>query len=100
MLDLSNSLLVVSSFQVFMSPVGGIEKDLQLLGARGLKTLTSKNARSCLSSQNPCAETSRRAPSLQLDVLCVSVSPVSGCSVGSVATLGQISVTVALLSSL
>ena len=67
-------------------------EDLQLLGARGLKTLMSKNALCCLTPQNPCARTSRRASSPEIDVLCESLSPVSGCSVGSIATFEQTSV--------
>ena len=63
-----------------------MREDRQLLGARGLKTLTSKNARWCLSPQKPCARTSRRAPSSELEVLCESLSPVIGCRGGSVAS--------------
>lgn len=57
--------------------------------ARGLNTLTSKNAH-CLSfPQNPYALMSTRAPSSVLAVLWCSLSFVIGCKVGSIPTLWQ-----------
>ena len=63
----------------------------RLLGARGLNTLTLKNALWYWSPQNPSALTSRRAPSCLLEVRYVSDSPERGCRSSSVDTLGQVS---------
>ena len=67
-------------------------EELRQLGALGLNTLTSKNASCSLFRQKPCALTSAGASSSEFAVLYCSDSLVSGCSVGSTATLGETSV--------
>ena len=62
-------------------------EELPQLGVWGLNTLVSKIAIYCLSSQNPCAHISARAPSSTLAVLCCNCSPVSGCNVVSIEML-------------
>ena len=67
-------------------------EELRQLGALGLNTLMSKNASCRLFPQKPCALTSARASSSEFAVLYCSDSPVSDCSAGSTATLGETSV--------
>ena len=65
-------------------------EELRQLGALGLNTFTSASCR--LFPQKPCALMSAQASSSEFAVLYCSDSPVSGCSAGSTATLGETSV--------
>ena len=65
-----------------------------------LKTRTSKNVHWRRSPQNPCAFTSRRAPSSVLAVLWLRSSPDRGCSSGSVLTLWHTSLRRSVVTSL
>ena len=64
MFDFSNSLLIVSLFDVFVASVGSVKGRLAVAGRKRV--------------EHSCAEISKRAPSSQLEVLFESVSPVSG----------------------
>ena len=91
MFDFANSLLVSLFFDSFMLPVAG-GKGLSVEGACGLKTLTSKKARSWCPPQKPLAATSSLAPSAVRAEALDSISPVTGCRAGSMHTSWQTSI--------
>ena len=75
-------------------------EELRQLGTLGLNTLTSKNASCRLFPQKRCALMSARASPSEFAALYCSDSPVSCCSVGSTATLGETSVRKSAVMSL
>ena len=63
-----------------------------MLGARGIKNPHNKKCTLMPVPQKPCAHTSGCSPSSVLDVLWLSISPVSGCKLVSMDTLEHTSV--------
>ena len=102
MLNFPHTLIVCSSL-LLIFPVALGQSGVVVAFVVGIEHLHVKNA-CCLSHpQKVCADTSSRAPSSLLAVLCLSCSVVTCCKVGSMATLWHTSLrysAVMFLSSL
>ena len=89
MLYLDDPPFVCPSLLQLMSPVAGSSRCFAVGGCAWVKHSYIKECTTPTAVQKFWAFTSNLAPSSVLVLLCGKVSPVSGCRVGSMATLGQ-----------